>query len=494
MFKRAWLNVGRDDLLPRNGSYFTKELTFAKTSIVVVRDMDGQVRAFHNICRHRGNKLVWNDYPREETSGSCRQFTCKYHGWRYDLDGSCAFVQQESEFFDLDKADYGLVPVNCDVWEGFIFINLDKEPRQTLREFLGPMVLALEGYPFERCSERWFYRAPIQSNWKLFSDNTAEFYHAPVLHAPQMPAAFAVPAREAGFEAPYYQLEGPHRLVTTGGIRPWEMPAGMFKPTEEAVRAGLWGPWDASDIAAEEMPVGLNPGKMERWGNQSFQLWPNLVFLFWSQGFYFVYNYWPTAHDGHGVRGDAVPAAGQDAEGADRPRDDRRWRSRSTGCRTSTRARRRSRCSSRGSSTSSRTTTRSSCRATCTSCVSTRSRSTSARRDCDPMTTAKLPAQFSDLERFSEWILPTEHERYTKRIDTPFDDLQEFYDAAFPRLEEALTYCDQYQLGDLPDDVRNLMHLLQSLVTVSFSVEAWGQGRVPDTGSSEILCLVEPAL
>ena len=129
IFKRAWLNVGRVEQLPRNGSYFTKELHVANTSIVVVRDMDGQVRAFHNICRHRGNKLVWTDYPGEETNGTCRQFTCKYHGWRYDLDGAFTFVQQESEFFDLDKNDYGLVPVHCDVWEGFIFINLAPRAR-----------------------------------------------------------------------------------------------------------------------------------------------------------------------------------------------------------------------------------------------------------------------------------------------------------------------------------------------------------------------------
>ena len=126
IFKRAWLNVGRVEQLPRKGSYFTKELAVANTSVVIVRGMDGEVRAFHNICRHRGNKLVWTDFPREETSGNCRQFVCKYHGWKYDLDGACSFVQQESEFFDLDKADYGLVPVHCDVWAGFIFVNLDR--------------------------------------------------------------------------------------------------------------------------------------------------------------------------------------------------------------------------------------------------------------------------------------------------------------------------------------------------------------------------------
>ena len=80
---------------PRTGSYFTRELDAARTSVIVVRTADGGVRAFHNICRHRGNKLVWNDYPQEETSGTCRQFTCKYHGWRYGLEGDLTFVQQE---------------------------------------------------------------------------------------------------------------------------------------------------------------------------------------------------------------------------------------------------------------------------------------------------------------------------------------------------------------------------------------------------------------
>src|SRR5580658_10017086 len=136
IFQRAWLNVGRVEQVPRAGSYFTKELAVAGTSVVVVRDQTGEVRAFHNVCRHRGNKLVWNDYPREETSGSCRQFVCKYHGWRYDLDGALSFVQQEAEFFDLDKDAYGLIPVHCDTWAGFVFVNLDPAPTQTLSEYL----------------------------------------------------------------------------------------------------------------------------------------------------------------------------------------------------------------------------------------------------------------------------------------------------------------------------------------------------------------------
>src|SRR5215471_1048371 len=133
IFKRTWLNVGRVERLPRVGSYFTKEIAAAGASVIVVRDREGDVRAFHNICRHRGNKLVWTDFPAEETEGICRQFTCKYHGWRYDLDGTLNFVQQESEFFDLDKSEYGLAPVHCDVWSGFIFVNFSATPTQPLR-------------------------------------------------------------------------------------------------------------------------------------------------------------------------------------------------------------------------------------------------------------------------------------------------------------------------------------------------------------------------
>src|SRR6266540_5560169 len=161
IFRRTWLNVGRVEQLPRAGSYFTRELDVARTSIVVVRDTAGEVRAFQNICRHRGNKLVWNDYPGEETSGVCRQFTCKYHGWRYALDGSCTFVQQESEFFDLDKADYGLVPVRTDVWEGFVFVNLDDEDTTPLRDYLGGLAHGIEGYPFDKMTQVHKYRAEV---------------------------------------------------------------------------------------------------------------------------------------------------------------------------------------------------------------------------------------------------------------------------------------------------------------------------------------------
>src|SRR4051812_10699071 len=168
IFRRTWLNVGRVEQLPRKGSYFTRELDSARTSVVIVRGTDDEIRAFHNMCRHRGNKLVWNDYPREETSGVCRLFTCKYHGWRYGLDGGCTFVQQEQEFFDLDKSDFGLVPVQVEVWAGFIFVHLDPKNTVGLREYLGDLAADIEDYPFHLMTQVHRYRAEVGSNWKLF--------------------------------------------------------------------------------------------------------------------------------------------------------------------------------------------------------------------------------------------------------------------------------------------------------------------------------------
>ena len=109
------------------------------------------------------------------------------------------------------------------------------------------------------------------------------------------------------------------------------------------------------------------------------------------------------------------------------------------------------------------------------------------------MTTTMLPAQFAELEPFAAtWCLPTESERFAQRLAVPMDEMQAFYDAITPRAEEAIAYCDKFPLDDLPEDVLNLMHLLYSMIMVSFPVECWGQGPVPDTGAAYLDLLVEP--
>jgi hypothetical protein len=105
-----------------------------------------------------------------------------------------------------------------------------------------------------------------------------------------------------------------------------------------------------------------------------------------------------------------------------------------------------------------------------------------------------LPPDFADLEPFADWAIPTERARYAKRIASTMDELQAFYDAAFPRLETATDYLEQLSLDGIAEDEKRLLWLFCSLVTVAFPVEAWHQPRVPDSGASSIDAIVEPAV
>ena len=299
VFGRAWLLLARVEDLPDPGSFLTRDIEVVKSSVILVRDREGRIRAFHNFCRHRGNKILWNHSPHEESRGTCRAFTCKYHGWRYGLDGALEFVQQEGEFFDLDKRRHGLVPVHCDVWAGlcFVFVNFAEEPEQTLHDYLGPTLGALGDYPFHLMTERYEYRADIRCNWKIYCDASQEFYHAPILHSQEATPATRARAREMGFEAPYYQLEGPHRLVSTVGAPRRVWPAEYRYPMETAFRSGLMGPWDAPDLGPE--PPGVNPGGLAKWEMTNFQIFPNVQLLVQETGWYILYRYWPTSYDTH---------------------------------------------------------------------------------------------------------------------------------------------------------------------------------------------------
>jgi hypothetical protein len=110
-----------------------------------------------------------------------------------------------------------------------------------------------------------------------------------------------------------------------------------------------------------------------------------------------------------------------------------------------------------------------------------------------PEKPALLPDEFADLEPFAaHWVLPTERERYARRLSTPMEQMQAFYDAAFARAEPAIKYLDQFELDHLTGQARNLLFLLYSLVMVSFPVEVWKQPHVPDAGAAYLDLVDEP--
>jgi hypothetical protein len=104
-----------------------------------------------------------------------------------------------------------------------------------------------------------------------------------------------------------------------------------------------------------------------------------------------------------------------------------------------------------------------------------------------------LPPEFGELERFgATWCLATESERYARRLASSMEEMQSFYDACFPRLNDAIDYCDRFPLDDLPDDARRLLQLVHSLVMVSMPVEIWRQPRPVDSADAELERVAEP--
>jgi Rieske 2Fe-2S family protein len=169
-----WLCVGRAADLPAAGDYFLKEI--ASDSIIVVRASDGQIRAFYNVCRHRGSKLL--DAPRGR---GLARVLCPYHSWSYNLDGTLHTAPQMGENFR--KAESALVPVRLGVHLGFIFLNLDEAAEPLERHFADLPDLTRFRMGELRCGKRIEY--DVQANWKLICENYSECYHCAANH-PQL--------------------------------------------------------------------------------------------------------------------------------------------------------------------------------------------------------------------------------------------------------------------------------------------------------------------
>jgi hypothetical protein len=111
------------------------------------------------------------------------------------------------------------------------------------------------------------------------------------------------------------------------------------------------------------------------------------------------------------------------------------------------------------------------------------------------MSDLTLPQGFSDLQPFvADWALPTRAQRYEARLSKPFDELVSFYDAVAPRAEEAIAYLNGLDIDDLPDDATTLLHLLYSMVLVSYAVNVFKQNRIPDSGAAFFEMVAEPAV
>ncbi|SCW72236.1 Phenylpropionate dioxygenase, large terminal subunit [Sphingobium faniae] len=173
LWRRTWLCAGRESMIPKGGDYFV--FRKAGASILVVRGKDGKIRAFHNACRHRGASVV------REDCGHAGLLRCQFHSWAYNLEGHLVGVPEENGFPGLDRSERGLLPVRCETFEGWIFLNQNPEA-EPLEDFLGEAGRQLTHAAMGdlRVVERRSYRA--EANWKVTLDAFLESYHLNTIH------------------------------------------------------------------------------------------------------------------------------------------------------------------------------------------------------------------------------------------------------------------------------------------------------------------------
>jgi phenylpropionate dioxygenase-like ring-hydroxylating dioxygenase large terminal subunit len=174
IFRPSWQVVCHVSDIANPGDWHS--LDYIGESVIVVRGTDGEVRAFTNVCRHRGSRIV------DGSSGCAKKLVCPYHAWAYELDGRLTGVPDSASYPTLDKSKAGLAPVDCEIWRGFIFVRLESGG-PSVAEMMAPYEAMVAPYQLERLEAlgRVTMR-PRTVNWKNVGDNYSDGLHIPVSH------------------------------------------------------------------------------------------------------------------------------------------------------------------------------------------------------------------------------------------------------------------------------------------------------------------------
>ena len=215
IFCREWLCVGREEELAAPGSF--RVLSVCGESVLLLRNRDGQLRAFYNVCRHRGSRLCRDPLApsgpeaRAPLTGgiAAGRITCPYHQWTYDLDGRLVAAPHLAGEPGFDKGLFSLYPVAVDSWGGFVFLNLTPAQAVPLPQQLGAIPQRTARYPLAQLRIGHTIRYRVAANWKVLCENYNECYHCAGVH-PELCAV--VPAfRERGGSNLDWERGIPHR-------------------------------------------------------------------------------------------------------------------------------------------------------------------------------------------------------------------------------------------------------------------------------------------
>ena len=183
LWAKVWQMAGRVEDIQNVGDYITYNI--ANESILIVRSAPDTIKAYYNVCSHRGRRLVDTPAGAQNTCGRNRQFICGFHGWRYDLDGNCMFKLDEADWKGaLTDERTHLNEIRVDTWGGWVYINMDPNC-VSLREFLEPAASILDPFEFEKMRYKWRQWVIYPANWKTSLEAFMEPYHVAGTH-PQL--------------------------------------------------------------------------------------------------------------------------------------------------------------------------------------------------------------------------------------------------------------------------------------------------------------------
>lgn len=170
-FRPEWRFVCHQSEVAKPGAYFRYDL--GRDSVIVVRDRDGAINAFHNVCRHRGSPLV------KDVSGRCQgRLVCPFHGWAFDLDGALASAPNMPAGFDPSR--WPLKRAWVEVWHGFVFVSIAQGRPAPIATRLGRADFL--GYDMDRLKVVWQREDIVEANWKIAWEGGLECYHCPMVH------------------------------------------------------------------------------------------------------------------------------------------------------------------------------------------------------------------------------------------------------------------------------------------------------------------------
>ena len=280
IFRQTWLFIARQEEVPNPGDYLVREFESCEASVLLLRGKDKQIRAFHNVCSHRSARVVWSE------RGNAPNFTCKYHGWGYGLKGELVTTPDANSFFDLDVRKCGLTPVHLDSWNGFYFVNFAETPKQSLAEFLAPIIPRLSEHPYELYDSVVEIGSVVDINWKCMVDNFSETYHLASIHN------LSVGDRSIGEENPRghplkFEFHGPHRIMEVWG-NPKHKPAAI-----EGLAAKHGGVISAG---ATQQTDRYKKTRHPNWQLDVHGLFPT-VLVDVAPTFYFIHTFFPIAYN-----------------------------------------------------------------------------------------------------------------------------------------------------------------------------------------------------